>query len=207
MALQLQECLDGRGNPEWMTKGRTVLLIKDKAQGNLPWETIGPITSLPIMWKALTRIIVEDLYQHLHQSLLLPDEQKGCRKESRGTKDQLVIGRAILRDCKQRKPNLAIAWIGYKIAYDSVPHSWTLKTLDLEGVADNIKQLIRESTESWKTQLTACGKDLRKCPSGEEYSREILFYPLCYLWLQCYVSAVYWTNQQQATNSVRKRAR
>ena len=34
MALQLQECLDGRGSPEWMTMGRTVLLINDKAKGN-----------------------------------------------------------------------------------------------------------------------------------------------------------------------------
>ena len=33
MALQLQECLDGRGIPEWITKGRTVLLIKDKVKG------------------------------------------------------------------------------------------------------------------------------------------------------------------------------
>ena len=34
MALQLQECLDGRGSPEWMTMGRTVLLINDMAEGN-----------------------------------------------------------------------------------------------------------------------------------------------------------------------------
>ena len=45
-------------------------------------------------------------------------------------------------------------------SYDSVPHSWILQTLDLVGAADNIKRLMRESMESWKTQLTACGKDL-----------------------------------------------
>ena len=159
MALQLQECLDGRGIPEWMTKGRTVLLIKDKAKGNAVGD-YRPITSLPIMWKVLTGIKAEDLYQHLHQGSLLPDEQKGSRKESSGTKGQLVIERAILRDCKQRKTNLAIAWIDYKKAHDTVPHSWILETLDLVGAADNIKQLMRESMESWKTQLTAYGKDL-----------------------------------------------
>jgi len=31
--------------------------------------------------------------------------------ESRRTKDQLVIDRATLSDCKQRKTNLAITWI------------------------------------------------------------------------------------------------
>ena len=60
------------------------------------------------MWKVLTGIIAEDLNQHLHQSSLLPDEQKGCRKESRGTKDQLVIDRVILRDCQPLKTNLTI---------------------------------------------------------------------------------------------------
>ena len=86
MALQLQECLDGRGIPEWMTKGGTVLQIKDQAKGNAVGN-YRPITCLPIIWKVLTAIIAGDLYQHLHQSSLLPDEQKGCRKESRGTKD------------------------------------------------------------------------------------------------------------------------
>ena len=63
-------------------------------------------------------------------------------------------------NCKQKKTNLAIAWIDYKKAYDSVPHSWILETLDLVGAADTIKRLMKESMESWKTQLTACGKDL-----------------------------------------------
>ena len=73
MALQLQECLDGRGIPEWMTKGRTVLLIKDKVKGNAVGN-YRPIACLPIMWKVLTGIIAEYLYQHLHQSSLFPDE-------------------------------------------------------------------------------------------------------------------------------------
>jgi len=108
-ALQLQECLDGRGIPEWMTKGRTVLPITDKAKGN----AVGNYTAIPIMWKVLTGITAEDLFQHLHQSSLLPNEHKGCRKESRGTKDQLVIGRAIL---VTEENNLTIAWIDYKKA-------------------------------------------------------------------------------------------
>ena len=66
MALQLQECLDGRLIPEWMTKGRTVLLIKNKAKANAVGN-YRPITCLPFTWKVLTGIIAEDLYQDLHQ--------------------------------------------------------------------------------------------------------------------------------------------
>ena len=180
-----------------MTKGQTVLFIKNKAKGNAVGN-YRSIPCLPIMWKVLTGIIAEDLYQHLHQSLLLPDEQKGCQKESRGTKDQLVIDRAILRDCKQKKTNLAIAWINYK--KDTLPHSWILKTFDLVGAADNIKRLMREGMASWKTQLTASGKDI-----GEVSIRKGIFQgdslaPLFY----CDWNA---TSQQLATNSVRKMAR
>ena len=67
-----------------------------------------PITCLPIMWKVLTGIIAEDLHQH-YQSSLSPDEQKVCRKERRGTKDQLVIHRATVLDCEHLKTNLAMA--------------------------------------------------------------------------------------------------
>ena len=43
------------------------------------------------MWKLLTGIIAEDLSEFLDTENLLPDEQKGCTKNSQGTKDQLYI--------------------------------------------------------------------------------------------------------------------
>ena len=54
--------------------------------------------------------------------MLLPEEQKGCRKRSRGTNHLLYIDKTVLREVKSRKKNLAIAWIDYKNAYDMVPH-------------------------------------------------------------------------------------
>ena len=45
---------------------------------------------------------------------LFPEEQKGCRRKSRGTKDQLLIDKAVLKDCRKRRANLAMAWIAYK---------------------------------------------------------------------------------------------
>ena len=52
---------------------------------------------------------------------LLPNEQKGCRKNSRGTKDQLLIDKAILKNCQRRHTNLSMAWIAYRKAYDMAP--------------------------------------------------------------------------------------
>ena len=81
------------------------------------------------------------------QEKLLPEEQKGCRKGSRGTNDLLYIDRAVIKEIKSRNKNLAMAWIDYKKAYDMVPHSWIIECLDLFGVAENIKSLLVNSME------------------------------------------------------------
>ena len=62
---------------------------------------------------------------------MLPVEQKGCKKKSRGIKDKLLIDRTILHDCRKRHTNLGMAWIDYKKAYDMAPHSRILESLDL----------------------------------------------------------------------------
>ena len=88
IANKLQSCLDNGNMPEWMTKGRTVLLMKDPEKGATA-ENYRPITCLPVMWKLLTGIIAEYVYEFLDTENLLPDEQKGCRKNSQGTMDLL----------------------------------------------------------------------------------------------------------------------
>ena len=100
------------------------------------------------MWKLLLGVIVDQIYGHLGQQKLLPEEQKGCRKISRGTNDLLYIDRAVIREFISRKKNLAMAWIDYKKAYDVVPHSWIKECLDLFGVAENIKTLLVSRIEN-----------------------------------------------------------
>ena len=41
------------------------------------------------MWKLLLGVIIDQICGHLGQQKLLPEEQKGCRKRSRGTNDLL----------------------------------------------------------------------------------------------------------------------
>ena len=69
-------------------------------------------------------------------------EQRGGKKDCYGCKDQLMINNAILENCKKRKKNLSTAWIDYKKAFDSVPHSWILKCLS-----------------QWKTNMTLVHKE------------------------------------------------
>ena len=91
---------------------------------------------------------------------LLPEEQQGCRRKSRGTKDQLLIDKTILKDCRKRRTNLAMAWIDYRKAYDFVPHSWILECLDMLGIADNVRSFLEKTMKKWKLLLNSNGSNL-----------------------------------------------
>ena len=66
------------------------------------------------MWKLMTRMLAKKVYSQLERKNALPSEQKGFRKGSHGTKDQLLIDKMVLRNFKRRHNNLNMAWIDYK---------------------------------------------------------------------------------------------
>ena len=57
------------------------------------------------------------MYSFLEKEKVLLEEQKSCKSNSRGTKDQVLLDTAVLRECKRRNTNLAIAWIYYRKAF------------------------------------------------------------------------------------------
>ena len=160
IATQLNEILEATKEiPSWMTYGRTSLCQKDPAKGN-SLENFRLITCLQFMWKLFTGIISEDMYCFMKNENLLPEEQKGCRRKSRGTKDQLLIGKAILKDFRKRRTNLSMAWTDYRKAYDFASHSWILECLDMFGIDDNVRSFLEESIKKGKLLLTSNGLDL-----------------------------------------------
>ena len=96
VSLQLKERLDSGFVPSWLTRGRTTLLQKDKSKGNVE-SNYRPLTCLPLMWKLLIGVIADQIYAQLDQEKMLPEEQKGCRKGSRGTNDLVYIDRQYLK--------------------------------------------------------------------------------------------------------------
>ena len=104
---QLKECLDSGFVLSWLPKGRTALLQKDKGKGNIA-SNYRPTTCLLLLWKLLSGKIADQSYGQLDQQKLLPEEKKRCRKRSRGTNDLLYIDRAVIREVKSRKKNLAM---------------------------------------------------------------------------------------------------
>ena len=152
IAIQLQECITLASVPVWMTTGKTFLLVKDPDKGMLPGN-FRPITCLPIMWKLLTGLLSGAIYDHLLSHSLFPDEQKGCRSMSRGCKEQLLIDKLILKNCKRRKTNLHMAFIDYKKAYDRIPHSWILECLRWCKVDPKIISLFEATFQQCTVQL------------------------------------------------------
>ena len=76
----------------------------------------------------MTGVIADQIYANLDQEKLLQEEQKGCRKGSRGTNNLIYIDRAVIKEDKSRNQNLAMALIDYNKAY-VVPHLWIIECL------------------------------------------------------------------------------
>ena len=78
--LVMQDSLDSGVIPDWLTRGRTVLIQKHKGKGNIT-SNYQPITCLPLVWKLLTGILAGEIYDYLEKKMLLPKKQKGCRRK------------------------------------------------------------------------------------------------------------------------------
>ena len=52
-----------------------------------------PISCLPSLWKLLTGIISEHLYCFLEEERIIYEEQKGCKRNSRGTSLETAKGK------------------------------------------------------------------------------------------------------------------
>ena len=61
-----------------------MLIQKDKSKGTVA-SNYRPITCLPLAWKLLTGIFSDEVYRYLEGQELLREEQKGCRRKSKGT--------------------------------------------------------------------------------------------------------------------------
>ena len=52
-----------------------------------------------------------------------------------------------------------MAWIDYKKAFDSVPHSWINRCLDLYKIDDSLRTFLANQMTQWKTDITLFHKD------------------------------------------------
>ena len=142
--------------PEWLVEGTTNLLPK-KEETWIPKNYI-PIVCLPTTFKILTSVITDRLYNHLENESIMTPQQRGGKKDCYGCKEQLMINNAILENCKAKKKNVSTAWIDYKKAFDSVPHSWIVRCLQMYKIHPVLIKFIEKSMNHWKTNMTLVHK-------------------------------------------------
>ena len=152
LAIAFNKAIDNPEDlPEWFTTARTFLIPKN-GETDKP-KNYRPIACLPTLYKILTSIMSERSYKHILTNNILPEEQKGCARNSYGCKDQLLLNKAIIEDCKKKRKNLNVTWIDYRKAYDSVPHSWILKTMSIYKFNNKMINFIKKSMKTWNTTM------------------------------------------------------
>lgn len=65
-----------------------------------------------------------------------------------------MIDSVITDTTKRKNRNLSMAWIDYRKAFDSVPHSWLLSILKIYKVDPRIIQLLGHLMSQWRTQIS-----------------------------------------------------
>ena len=143
-------CLNTGQVPTLMTEGLTVLIVKDKSEATVVENYIA-IACLQLMCNVLEIIFSEAVYGRLRSP---GNYYQMKRRYVERTPDQLLINKAILKNCRRRLTYIYMEWIEYRKAYDRVPWSCILESTRMVGVAQNIVTLIENSMENRKTVLT-----------------------------------------------------
>ena len=128
------------------------MIIKDPQKGTIP-SGYCPITCLGMTWKFLSGIIAtknsRDVAKYMSRA------HKGVGSNTRGAKHQLLVYKAVSKDCKTRKTNLCTAWTDYKKLYSLKPHTWILECLELYKIIRTLRAFIKNLMGLWKTILEA----------------------------------------------------
>jgi GTPase SAR1 family protein len=107
LAKQLSRLIaNPEGTPHFFTEGKTYLIPKDLNDCTDP-SKCRPITCLPTIYKILTSCISDKIHKHLQDNKITADQQKGCARNTRGCKEQLLIDSIILEQTKKQKKKYA----------------------------------------------------------------------------------------------------
>ena len=143
---------------EWMTNRKTTLIQKNPNKGTVQ-NNYRSITCLLIMWKILTAQIREEIYNSLTSCRLFPEEQKQCRKGSRGTEllyiDQHILNR---EQDQTEKSSHGLDWLQKGMWYGSAKLD-DKRPQNIQNIRWGHK-LYREKIKTWRVESTAGGRSL-----------------------------------------------
>ena len=89
---------------------------------------------------------------------MITEEQAAGKRGSSGCIDQLLVNKMIYKEVTGNRRNLITVWFDYRKAFDSVPHDWVIKSLQLAKVPTIIIQAIQSLMNKWKTRVHLYGE-------------------------------------------------
>ena len=132
--------------PMWLSTVRTSLLPKNKETHIA--KNYRPIACLNIMYKLYTSCLNSFISDHVYKNNIITQEQTAGKRGVWGTLEQLLINKNIMNEVRRMRRHLTTIWLDYRKAFDSIPHSWLIKSLKLAKVPDNITNAIENLTQS-----------------------------------------------------------
>ena len=86
------------------------------------------------MYKIYTGVLAGFVMEHCTRNGIVSEEQAAGKRGSWGCVDQLLVNKMSYREVKERRRNIITVWLDYKKAFDSVPHAWIIKSLELAKI-------------------------------------------------------------------------
>ena len=83
------------------------------------------------------------------------------------------MSKSILSEVRRKKRSRLTVWLDYRTAFDSVPHYWIIKVLQLAKVPKNLVESIKRLTKQWATILNLCREDQSLTSDEIHYAKGI----------------------------------
>ena len=99
--------------------------------------------------------------------------RKQWKKRKLGCVDQLLINKMIYKQVKERRKNLTV-WLDYKKGFDSLPHAWIIKSLQLAKIPDMIIEAIRMLMTKWRTKQARSHNEANEAVASPKISKKNL---------------------------------
>ncbi|VDP60985.1 unnamed protein product, partial [Heligmosomoides polygyrus] len=119
----------GEAVPNWLCRGKVVLIPKGKAGPKGPGD-FRPIACLNTCYKVLTAMMARKIHQCIESRF--PTEQVAMRKGVWGCTHAHILDQTICKDARWRNKELHMLWVDMTKAFDSVSHKaikWILTKL------------------------------------------------------------------------------
>jgi len=140
---------------DWLSEGRTVLIVKD-TEGNMKEPAnYRPITCLKTIYKWITSILLKRTDKECERRGILDPNQRGGKKGSWGTVINNRIDYEIIKANRDEK--LVMMWVDFTKAFDSIFHKY-LKYIITDAIGKSVRRLWKNLVRSWNTKLEINGE-------------------------------------------------